>query len=165
MRIVKILLFRSLLSYLSISYAFLRVFTILENNMKRHLESGFTLLELLIALLIMGILTAIAVPSYRHYLRKARFAEVVLATSPYKTAVALAVQGGDALPEINNGEKGVPPVAKPTKNLASIVVSKGVVTAKATKLAGGYSYILKPDSEGAQWRVSGTCLKAGVCNE
>jgi prepilin-type N-terminal cleavage/methylation domain-containing protein len=131
--------------------------------MQNKMLQGFTIIELLIVIAIIGILVSIAVPTYKQYVEKARFAEVVMATAPYKTAVSIALQEGSALSDINAGQNGVPPSPNPTKHLASLTVESGVITSTATDIAGGYTYILTPDNEGSQWTVGGTCLKSGFC--
>ena len=131
---------------------------------KAELNSkGFTLMELLIVIAIIGILSTIALPTYRSYTGKARFSEVILATAPYKTAVSLALQEGDPINDLNSGQNGIPLAAKPTKNLASLTVSSGIITATATKAAGSDTYILTPDEFGSHWQVSGSCLTKGLC--
>ena len=70
-----------------------------------HNEKGFTLIELMIVIAIIGILAAIAVPQYQTYTNRARFSEVVLATTPYKTAIEVSAQTGriTALNQANPG--------------------------------------------------------------
>ena len=126
-------------------------------------SSGFSLIELMIVVAIIGILAVIAVPSYQNYTQRARFAEVVAATEPFKIAVSLALQQGDVLAELSNGTHGVPVSPGATKNLASLKVDNGIITAIGTSTAGAASYILKPNSDGSAWTVDGTCVTAGLC--
>ena len=127
------------------------------------MQKGFSLMELLIVVAIIGVLASIALPSYKTYTEKARFTEVVLATTPYKTAVAIALQSGDELDQLSTGIDGIPLAPKPSKNLASLSVNQGTITALASKAAGNATYILTPDETGSHWEVSGTCLEKGLC--
>lgn len=126
-------------------------------------QSGFSLIELMIVVSIIGILSVIAIPSYQNYTQRARFSEVVAATGPFKTAVSLALQEGDPMTDITNGVDGVPLSPNATKNLLSIKVDGGTITATATDVASGDTYILKPNNDGSAWTIDGTCVKDGLC--
>ncbi len=57
-------------------------------------QQGFTLIELMIVVAIIGILAAVALPAYQSYTSRARFTEVIQASTPAKTAIDLCVQTG-----------------------------------------------------------------------
>jgi type IV pilus assembly protein PilA len=64
--------------------------------MKKRMQQGFTLIELMIVVAIIGILAAVALPAYQDYTVKARVSEGILATSQCRTAVSEVYQTGSS---------------------------------------------------------------------
>jgi len=97
--------------------------------MKKQAQAGFTLIELMIVVAIIGILAAVAIPAYSDYTAKAKISSAMSAVDGVKTAVALCVQesGGDKT-GCDSGAKGVPTFTA-TKELSSVAVKDGTITA------------------------------------
>jgi type IV pilus assembly protein PilA len=134
-----------------------------------HDQSGFTIIELLVVVAIIGILAAVAVPTYLSYTKRSYFTEVVQATGPYKLAVEVCYQtqgGGGTVANCANGSNGVPAAPAATGVVASVVTSgAGVITATAQGNAGTDTVILTPTPTNnvLVWAKTGTCVTNGTC--
>ena len=71
--------------------------------MKRQAQAGFTLIELMIVVAIIGILAAVALPAYQDYTKRAKMTEVILAASTCRTSVTEVYQAASSstLPAAN----------------------------------------------------------------
>jgi len=85
--------------------------------MKRSMQKGFTLIELMIVVAIIGILAAVALPAYQDYTVRAKVSEVILAASSAKVAVAEAAQ--------TNGDMGSITVAPQQSKYVNTVEYSG----------------------------------------
>jgi type IV pilus assembly protein PilA len=70
--------------------------------MKRQLQQGFTLIELMIVVAIIGILAAVALPAYQDYTKRAKMSEVILAASSCRTSITEVIQSATTLPAAGN---------------------------------------------------------------
>ena len=84
--------------------------------MKRSMQKGFTLIELMIVVAIIGILAAVALPAYQDYTVRAKVSEVVLAASSGKTAVAEFAQVNGFMPSTASS----PVTTQASKYVASV---------------------------------------------
>jgi type IV pilus assembly protein PilA len=119
--------------------------------MKRPLPKGFTIIELMIVLAIIGILAAVALPAYQDYTVRARVAEGLALASAAKTAVTENASSGAPF-----ASGWTPPAA--TSNVASVAIdaAKGVISITyQDNIDAGATLILTPLNGGA---AEGTAL-------
>jgi type IV pilus assembly protein PilA len=91
--------------------------------MKKQAQAGFTLIELMIVVAIIGILAAVAIPAYSDYTMKAKMANVMSSVDSLKTAITVCAQeAGGSAAACAPGTNGVP-VFTPTKEVASVAVA------------------------------------------
>ncbi|GAA4000929.1 prepilin peptidase-dependent pilin [Comamonas faecalis] len=105
----------------------------MNKQMMRKAQQGFTLIELMIVVAIIGILAAVAIPQYQNYVIRAKIGNALTAVDSLKTAVALCSQenGGvmDSCDTTAAGAETTIPEFTPTKEVASATVADGVITA------------------------------------
>ena len=150
-------------------------------------NSGFTLIELMIVIAIIGILAAIAVPQYSQYTKRAKFSEVKLAAKPVKIAVEICYQQNNGIDACNStvsvpGIVGQVPIVTLTTAASAKLVDSITLTGTtfpiievtaATDEDGfsGETYVLTGQPIGTagvnktitDWTESGTGCDQGYC--
>ena len=149
-------------------------------------QNGFTLLELLMVIAVIGILASIAVPRFQNATEKAKFTEVINSVGPYKTAVEMCIINKGAETDCNAGSNGIPEGFTNGKGkVKSVSVTAGKIIATGSQdefgtaplrantgsgtatntASSGITYELTPTvGNGISWAVGESCQDQKLCD-
>jgi len=157
--------------------------TIKNLNVMNKAQQGFTLIELMIVVAIIGILAAVALPAYQTYTKKAKFTEVILAASIYKTAAEVAAQtktkvtgtppvaSALVVGDLDAGQFGIPvtddagAISGPHVKDADMVNGLITITGEATVNSATYTLqaTVNATTGAVTWVQGGTCETLSMC--
>jgi len=135
-------------------------------NMKKRIQKGFTLIELMIVVAIIGILAAVALPAYQDYTVRAKVSELMLAAAAFKSSVAERAASDGSLVSAGGGLT----VATVGKIAGGSVTPGGVITiigdTTATSVGQDITIILTPTLDaGGSGTVTWACTTGNTATD
>ncbi|MCV2533012.1 prepilin peptidase-dependent pilin [Enterobacter wuhouensis] len=106
-------------------------------------QQGFTLIELMVVIGIIAILSAIGVPAYQNYLRKAALTDMLQTFIPYRTAIELCALDHGGVASCDGGSNGIPSPTT-TRYVSGMSVTQGVVTLTGQESLNGLEVVMTP---------------------
>ena len=138
-------------------------------KMVKKAQQGFTLIELMIVVAIIGILAAVALPAYQDYTKRAKVSEIILAASSCRTSISEVIQSATSLPAA--GAWGCESASQTSKYVASVATDATgmVIVTAGTGIDGtnvdGKVLTLKPLTQAGGAPAAGSAVYTWRCGD